>query len=122
MLVDSQLNAKIADLDLGNDEDLSSGREEGNDGVDEEEGGNGNSPNTLPSIFLAHNAGSSYGNRKKSRGGVYERVDSSQSLVEGMRRMPNYTGTNMTWQAPEILLGMPYTQKADIYSLGLVFW
>lgn len=31
-------------------------------------------------------------------------------------------GMNITWQAPEALLGITYSQKSDVYSLGLVLW
>lgn len=92
-LIDSQLNAKIADLDLG--DDLPAG-----DG-----------------FAMAHVAANS------ARSGVYDRAQSSNSVPDGgHKRMANYSGTNMTWQAPEVLLGMAYTQRCDIYSLGLVFW
>ncbi|RYG66908.1 hypothetical protein EON64_08635 [archaeon] len=83
-VVDSQLNAKIADLDLGDDI------------LGPQAGG--------ISAMLAH---------------------SSLSLSKDdapLQKMANYTGTNMTWQAPEVLLGMGYSQRSDIYSLGLVLW
>lgn len=31
-------------------------------------------------------------------------------------------GMDLTWQAPEVLLGLGYTQLSDVYSLGLVLW
>jgi hypothetical protein len=41
-----------------------------------------------------------------------------------MRRMKEASRTdmNITWQAPEVLLGQGYTQKSDVHSLAMVMW
>lgn len=97
-LVDSQLNAKIADLDLG--EHYSS-----------------NAPNTTSSFH--------------SRNSITSRDSSLQSNSSLIGLTSEYTkrgkessrqNMNITWQAPEVLLGQGYTQKSDVYSLALVLW
>jgi hypothetical protein len=79
--VDSQLNAKIADLDLGQQ-------------------------------IVGAGAGNTPQNNNTNK------TTTSQDHAKG----DHATGMNITWQAPEVLLGQGYTQKADIHSLALVLW
>ncbi len=41
-----------------------------------------------------------------------------------MRRMKEASRSdmNITWQAPEVLLGQGYTQRSDVHSLAMVLW
>ena len=91
-LIDSQLNAKIADLDLGEHTDCVRGPSDGrNSGLRDSYGYNN-----------SYNA----------------------SFSTNMRRMKEASRSdmNITWQAPEVLLGQGYTQRSDVHSLAMVLW
>lgn len=45
-------------------------------------------------------------------------LDTVQSAAEGVP----VEELLANWMAPEILRGEPYSQLADVYSLGIVFW
>jgi hypothetical protein len=83
--VDSQLNAKIADLDLGQQ--------------------------------MVYKRGSSITSRDSIKSDASQHEGPSSSMLG----KGNF-GMNITWQAPEVLLGQGYTQKSDIHSLALVLW
>jgi serine/threonine protein kinase len=36
-------------------------------------------------------------------------------------KMTNFAGT-FHWMAPEVMSGLPYTTKADVFSYGIVLW
>ena len=97
-LIDSQLNAKIADLELGELIDLYFD-EYGNELSDSHDAG---ALQLSIEQSLAINGGVNAKPRKKA---VMETGD-----------------MNITWQAPEVLLGQSYTQKSDIHSLAMVLW
>lgn len=90
VIVDGQLNAKIADLDLGQQVVYPQKRSYSSD----------------QSVNNTHQS-------LNSRGGG-----------DGVTSATAYhgSGMNITWQAPEVLLGQGYTQKSDVYSLALVLW
>jgi hypothetical protein len=91
--VDGQLNAKIADLELGGDEAV----------VKDEEGRSGSfhRPSSGPFDDLT--------NKRQS----FKRRNKSSNRQESFLS---------TWLAPEVLMGCPHSLHSDIYSLGLVLW
>lgn len=59
---------------------------------------------------------SSYVNVKISDFGLTRHVNEQASI-----RMTGQAGT-FHWMAPEVLMNEPYSEKADVYSYGIVLW
>jgi serine/threonine protein kinase len=99
-LIDSQLNAKISDLELGMAELLNhnSGRRQ-----------RAKRPSTATST--------SAGNGSESIGNASEMADSEQSS-------PSLASNDIlaNWSAPEVIQGLGYTQASDVYGFALVLW
>lgn len=85
------MNAKIADLDLGEHTDCVRGSSDG-------------SRNSV--LRDSYNLGMSL----------------SQSAYLKRMKECSRSDMNITWQAPEVLLGQGYNQRSDIHSLSLVLW
>jgi serine/threonine protein kinase len=48
-------------------------------------------------------------------------ADFGLTAVKSQGYLNSFCGSP-AWTAPEILRSQPYDEKADIYSLGIVFW
>lgn len=103
-LVDSQLVVKIADLELGNDNEVEDDH----------------------SYLLDDNSHSdSLSIRSNSRSNASV---ASISAISPSRLTPRKKSLNRfddmlaSWQSPEVLLGGVYQQSSDVYSLALVLW
>lgn len=94
-LIDSQLNAKISDLELGMAELL-------NHGSKNKEKRKSGTSSTSPSM-------------------VGEKSEMSEADSD---HRPSIAGNEIlaNWAAPEVIQGSSYTQAADIYSFALVLW
>jgi len=97
-LVDGQLNAKIADLELGGVEP---------DPLDSPAPGGRTSSITSGTSNMSNEGG----NRSSFR--------SSSTKRRRGKAKDNFLST---WLPPEVMLGSPHTQASDVYSLGLVLW
>lgn len=143
-LVDSQLNAKIADLELGGD-----GDEDPNYLSTTEKQFVFGGPSSLKRSPASSNSNLSLGDDLESR---FSNTSSGDNMVTQRTSFrstrSNRSGKSMgsrgsglkrvsrklfgaqdkddeflcTWQAPEVMINAPHTQASDIYSLGLVFW
>jgi serine/threonine protein kinase len=100
-LVDYQLNAKLADLELGYEE------------PDEQRPPSFDKPEISPaeeerSLSSGKPSNKAEHARDSGSGGT-------QVQAKGLEFTPN-------WLAPEVLRGGPHRQSSDVYSLGLVLW
>lgn len=94
-IVDGQLNAKIADLELGGDE--------------------------TPVVDEEKDSGRESFNRPSS--GHPDDVSSKRASFKRRNKSSNRAETFLsTWLAPEVLMGCTYSLPSDVYSLGLVLW
>lgn len=48
--------------------------------------------------------------------------DFGESLAVATKASGRDKLANPAWCAPEIMKGEPYTEKADVFSLGIVLW
>jgi serine/threonine protein kinase len=48
-------------------------------------------------------------------------LNEDERTEDGMYRMTSMTGS-VRYLAPEVILGNPYNEKADVYSFGILFW
>lgn len=143
-LVDSQLNAKIADLELGGDDDedpnyksttekqfvfggplkrspasntssLSLG--DSDDARLSTSSGENNIVTQRTSFLSNRSNRSAKSHGGSNRGSGLKRV--SRKLFGAQDKDEEFL---CTWQAPEVMISAPHTQASDVYSLGLVFW
>ena len=105
-LVDSQLNAKLSDLEMSSDSHPKS-----NDTA---------SATESPSPRNFEGKSPDRNNRYSSTGTAMSTLFNNKS-VDGQ---DSYDVNSMlaNWIAPEVLRGEPFTQAADVYSLALVLW
>jgi len=110
-IVDSQLNAKIADLELGVNRDDSGIKTSNHDGFYRSIYDN------KMKEFLSHYFGCIFaiGTEKNSDGGM-------RSLTGAGYVIEDYNTYLANWACPEFLTDGHYTQASDLYSLGLVLW
>eukprot|EP01033_Poteriospumella_lacustris_P005995 gene5995-4305_t len=129
-LIDRHLNAKIADLDLG--------VEYARRYEEKKRSAFGGQPQhhyrSLTSFLLGRSAQKPRQNHPlypptrhthrqlSSGGGGGGAMTSSHGGFQYSKKFGRSHGMNITWQAPEVLLGLSYSQKSDVYSLGLVLW
>ena len=144
-LVDSQLNTKIADLELGgNDiEDpnyLSTAENNYTFGKSTNRNSFRKSSSNLgigddsESDFSTNSSGDNFVRPRTSvrsgKSSGKSSIKSRSSKSSGLKRVTRKLFGSVekdeeflcTWQAPEVMIGAPHSQSSDIYSLGLVLW
>lgn len=141
-LVDSQLNAKIADLELGGDDEadpnyLSTTEKQfvfGGGGLRRSPASSssnlslGDDTEDVTRLSVSSSGDNMVTQRTSFRSNKSGRSRSSRT--SGLKRVSRKLfGTQdkdeeflCTWQAPEVMISAPHTQASDIYSLGLVLW
>jgi len=144
-LVDSQLNAKIADLELGGDDDEDPNYKSTADkhfvfgGAMRRSPASSNSNLSLGDDLESRFSNTSSGDNMVTQRTSFRSNRSNRSNRSGKSRGSRGSGLKRvsrklfgfddkddeflcTWQAPEVMISAPHTQASDIYSLGLVFW
>ena len=115
-LVDNQLNAKVADLELGVSKTAVNNFYRKRNNLNDE--GNG-----WFRCCLATSSTTLTGGHSSPLGSVLPAIrDSVQGLLSVLEPIEYAEDILANWAAPEFIQSGVYTQSSDIYSLGIVFW
>jgi serine/threonine protein kinase len=53
--------------------------------------------------------------------GLAKELNDDERTKNGLYRMTGFTGS-IRYMSPEVGMGMPYNEKADVYSFGILLW